>query len=252
MQPNRGRYNRRLLGLREDRSRVRGFRLLFSDRKNQASVEPQPKSLPGAHPEVNLDLLTPFAGLSLDKSDSDFELDLAVAHILGATIHPPAAQHPQQEPNKQQYQHLNSRQTPGSKMDESENAFQETAALMANMASISDETKSQCRISVLELFCDMDPDHLSFICEQCRWIPEHVISQVVNDMEDGNSYPKIQRSSLKRKRQDEEDATSPENAAKKWDNIGRRSQLRDAKSSYTRMRLVSETTPYIRRSSVSC
>lgn len=125
-------------------------------------------------------------------------------------------------------------------MDDSmDDTIQEKEALMASLANISDETKSQCRLIVLELFSDMDPDHLSRACEQGHWNPEDIISQVVNDMEDGKPYPKIQKASLKRKREDdEEDASSPQKAAKKWDNVGRRAQFRDAKSSYIRMRSV--------------
>lgn len=123
--------------------------------------------------------------------------------------------------------------------DNMDDAIQEREALMASLANISEETKTQCRITVLELFSDMDPDHLSHACEQGRWNPEDIISQVVNDMEDGKPYPKVQKTSLKRKRGDEEeDFSSPEKVAKKWDNAGRRSQFRDAKSSYTRMRSV--------------
>lgn len=123
--------------------------------------------------------------------------------------------------------------------DNMDEAIQEREALMASLANVSDETKTQCRITVLELFSDMDPDHLSRACEQGRWNPEDIISQVVNDMEDGKPYPKTQKMSLKRKRDDdEEDLSSPEKTAKKWDNAGRRSQFRDAKSSYTRMRSV--------------
>lgn len=123
-------------------------------------------------------------------------------------------------------------------MDGMDEAIQEREALLASMAYISDETKSQCRINVLELFSDMDPDHLTLVCEAGRWNPEDIVRQVVNDMEEGRPYPKPKKVNLKRKRDEEEDVTSPENAAKKWDNVGRRTQFRDPKSSYTRMRSV--------------
>ncbi|KAJ4389940.1 hypothetical protein N0V93_007413 [Gnomoniopsis smithogilvyi] len=234
MQPNRGRYSRALEALREDRSQSRGFRLVFSDRKPRNSVEARQEPLPGAPLGVDSDWLTHLAGLSLNKGGPDLKVDFKLAQLQLAHVCPTANQHPQQQLEEQQHQPFNISQTPGSNMDGMEETIQEREALMASLAHISDEAKSQCRINVLELFRDMDPDHLRLVCEQGRWNPGEVISQVVNDMEDGRPYPKMQKISLKRKRHDEEDADSPENAAKKWDNVGRRSQPRDAKSSYTR------------------
>lgn len=135
-------------------------------------------------------------------------------------------------------------------MEHLDEALQEREAIMASMANVSDLTKSECRINVLELFSDMEPAHLTLICEQGRWNAEDVVRQVVNDMEDGKPYPRIPRVNLKRKRDTEDDAdnddadaddaaaASPEKAAKKWDNMARRMQARDPKSSYIRMRSV--------------
>ncbi|KAJ4425129.1 hypothetical protein N0V82_000184 [Gnomoniopsis sp. IMI 355080] len=231
MQSNRGRYDSLQPGLREDRSRAQEIRPLRSVRKRHGVVGPAQELLPGSAPDLGLGLLTELAELSLNKRGSGFDLDLNLALALVSPRHPPANRNSQQ-----QRQHLtNIGQARAPNMYGMDEAIQEREALMASLAHISDETKSQCRINVLELFSDMDPHHLSLVCEQGRWNPEDVISQVVNDMEDGKPYPKIQKTNLKRKREDEEDATSPENAAKKWDNVGRRSQFRDAKSSYTRM-----------------
>lgn len=239
-----GRYDRLFLGLK-DRSRPRGFRLLFSDRKQQASVapEPLPKASPGLDLDLDRNLLAHFAAASLDSSGSNANVDLDLVLFQVTPVVPPAQQqHLQQQQHP--HRHLSAiGEASGSNMDES---IQERQTLMASLADVSDETKSQCRINVLELFCDMDPDHLSRVCEQGRWIPEDIIRQVVNDMEDDNPYPKIQKLSLKRKRDDKEDATTPESEAKKWDNVGRRNQARDPKSSYTRMRSV--FSPYMIKS----
>lgn len=240
MQSNRGRYDSLQPELREDRSWPRELRPLRSNRKGHSVVGPEHKSLPGNPSDLGLGLLTQLARLSLNKRGPGFDLELNHAHAMVSPVLPLANPNSQQQ---HQYQPLsNIGQAQASNMNGMDEAIQEREALMASMAHISVETKSQCRINVLELFPDMDPRHLSLVCEQGRWNLEDVISQVVNDMEDGKPYPKIQRMNLKRKREDEEDATLPKNAAKKWDNVGRRSQVRDAKSSYTRMRSVSSNT----------
>lgn len=101
------------------------------------------------------------------------------------------------------------------------------------MDAISDDVKSMCRVEVLALFPDIDPDHLTLVCEEGLWQPQGIIEQILNQQEDGRSYPKAPKTSLKRKR-DDEDTVSPECAAKKWDNQERRHQRRNVSYFKTR------------------
>lgn len=111
----------------------------------------------------------------------------------------------------------------------------DTMGAMGAMSAISDEVKSACRIEVLSLFPDIDPDHLTLICGEGLWQPQAIIEQILNQQEDGTQYPKAPKTNLKRKR-DDEDAVSSESAAKKWDNQERRLQRRHV--SYFKIRSV--------------
>lgn len=80
-----------------------------------------------------------------------------------------------------------------------------------------DEAKSQCRSDILTVFPDIDPDHLTTICEQGQWLQDGIIEQILDDQESGRPYPKAPKPSLKRKRGDDrDDAQAHENLAKKF------------------------------------
>lgn len=90
----------------------------------------------------------------------------------------------------------------------------------------SDEAKLQCRSNILVIFPDIDPDHLTALCEQGLWLQDGIIEQILNEQESGRPYPRAPRPSLKRKREDldDEESTAPENWAKKFDNEERRAR----------------------------
>lgn len=107
--------------------------------------------------------------------------------------------------------------------------------------AIPDEIKSECRNSVLSLFPDLDPDHLTQVCEEGLWQSVDIIEKILDDQEDGNHYPKAPKSTLKRKRSDQEDPNSPKCTAKKWDSLERRQERKDVL--YFRTRSASSHTP---------
>lgn len=107
--------------------------------------------------------------------------------------------------------------------------------------AISDEIKSECRDGVLALFPEIEPDHLTLICEEGLWQLDGIIEKVLNEQEDGKHYPKAPKSTLKRKRSEDEDPTSPKYAAKKWDSIERRHERKDI--SYFKTRSASSKIP---------
>lgn len=98
-----------------------------------------------------------------------------------------------------------------------------------NLDAMSDEVKSQCRISVLALFPDIDPKYLTQLCDEAIWNPNTVIEQILNQQEDGVDYPRAPKTDnlKKRKRQDDDAPTSSQELAKEWDNLERRQTPRD-------------------------
>lgn len=101
--------------------------------------------------------------------------------------------------------------------------------------AIPDSVKSDCRINVLSLFPDIDPDHLTLLCEEGLWQSDGIIEQILNQQEEGKQYPKAPKPNLKRKRDDEE------NPILQWDNLERRSQQRPL--GYLKTRSVPTKTP---------
>lgn len=92
---------------------------------------------------------------------------------------------------------------------------------------VDDETKSQCRISVSLALPDIDPEYLARVCTEAQWDPNRVIDQILDQMENGNPYPRMPKPNLlKRKRDDEEEPPAQGNAAAKFDNEERRRQLK--------------------------
>ena len=89
-------------------------------------------------------------------------------------------------------------------------------------------TKSDCRAAVLTALADIDPEHLTGLCEAAQWDPNLVIDRILDQVENGQPYPTVPKLNLKRKREDEEDIPFPETAAKKFDNDERRSQRKPA------------------------
>lgn len=92
---------------------------------------------------------------------------------------------------------------------------------------LSDEAKSECRLTVLGLFSDIDRDYLVALCEQKLYTQDVIIEHILNEQENGRSYPRASRSNRKRKRGDdyEDDDNDPamlHDMANKFDNPGRR------------------------------
>lgn len=92
----------------------------------------------------------------------------------------------------------------------------------------SERVKSHCTNSVLATLPDIDPECLAHLCEEAQWDPNLVIDRLLDQAENGQPYPKAPKPSLKRKREDDEDAQGPEIAAKKFDNDERRLQRKTA------------------------
>lgn len=88
----------------------------------------------------------------------------------------------------------------------------------------SDEAKSRCRDAILEIFSDIDPEHLTTICEQGLWQQISIVEEIVNQQDNGYPYPRALKPSLKRKRGHDDDPATPENLAKKFDNEERRAE----------------------------
>ncbi|KAK2613681.1 hypothetical protein N8I77_000574 [Diaporthe amygdali] len=90
---------------------------------------------------------------------------------------------------------------------------------------LSDETKSQCRISVIATLPDIDPEYLTRVCTEAQWDPNRVIDRIFDQVENGEPYPRVPKpNSLKRKREDDDEASDPNNPAAKFDNEERRRQ----------------------------
>lgn len=94
------------------------------------------------------------------------------------------------------------------------------------IAQALDEEKSICRRGILDIFPDIDPDHLTALCEQSSWSQDGIIEQILNEQESGRPYPRAARPNLKRKREDldDEEPLPPEDWAKKFDNEERRAK----------------------------
>lgn len=108
-----------------------------------------------------------------------------------------------------------------------------------SLDAMSDEVKSQCRISVMALFPDIDPKYLTQLCDEALWNPDSVIEQILNQQEDGVEYPRALKTDnvKKRKRQDDDAPTSSQELVKKWDNLERRQTPRDQSYHKTRFDL---------------
>lgn len=92
---------------------------------------------------------------------------------------------------------------------------------------VADETKSQCRISVVSTLPDIDPEYLTRVCTEAQWDANRVMDQIFDQMENGKPYPRVPKpNSLKRKRDDEEEQSGPDRTAAKFDNEERRRQLK--------------------------
>lgn len=90
---------------------------------------------------------------------------------------------------------------------------------------LSDETKSQCRISVIATLPDIDPEYLTRVCTEAQWDPNRVIDRIFDQVENGEPYPRVPKpNSLKRKREDDDEASEPDNPAARFDNEERRRQ----------------------------
>lgn len=94
---------------------------------------------------------------------------------------------------------------------------------------LADETKSQCKLSVVSTLPDIDPEYLTRVCTEAQWDANRVIDQIFDQIDNGRPYPRIQKPNLlKRKRDDEEEPSGPDKTAAKFDNEERRRQLKAA------------------------
>lgn len=94
---------------------------------------------------------------------------------------------------------------------------------------IADETKSQCKLSVVSTLPDIDPEYLTRVCTEAQWDANRVIDQIFDQMENGKPYPRVPKPNLlKRKRDEDEEPSGPEETAAKFDNEERRRQLKAA------------------------
>lgn len=90
----------------------------------------------------------------------------------------------------------------------------------------SDKSKSDCLSNVLAIFPDIDPDHAANLCEQALWLEDVIVEQILDEQESGRPYPKARKPTLKRKREDSEDPTTPENLAKRFDNDAHKAKFK--------------------------
>ncbi|KAI7784533.1 hypothetical protein LA080_009769 [Diaporthe eres] len=94
---------------------------------------------------------------------------------------------------------------------------------------IADETKSQCKLSVVSTLPDIDPEYLTRVCTDAQWDANRVIDQIFDQVENGKPYPRVPKPNLlKRKRDDDEEPSGPDVTAAKFDNEERRLQLKAA------------------------
>ena len=94
---------------------------------------------------------------------------------------------------------------------------------MSEPGKIEEEVKEACREAVLSLFPDICPDFLRRICEEQSHDYERAVTHILDQSENGKSYPKRPRLSRKRKRSDD-DAEESDDGAKRFDNDERRRQ----------------------------
>lgn len=94
---------------------------------------------------------------------------------------------------------------------------------------LADETKSQCKLSVVSTLPDIDPEYLTRVCTEAQWDANRVIDQIFDQMDQGQPYPRVPKPNLlKRKRDDDEEPSGPDKTAAKFDNEERRQQLKAA------------------------
>lgn len=92
---------------------------------------------------------------------------------------------------------------------------------------LEDETQSQCKLSVISTLPDIDPEYLTRVCTEAQWDANRVIDQIFDQVENGKPYPRMPKPNLlKRKRDDDEEPSGPDQTAAKFDNEERRRQLK--------------------------
>ena len=136
------------------------------------------------------------------------------------------------------------------------------SAAASNMSAIDDEPKGEpevelagaselrliCAEYVLGLFPDICPDYLSRVSTERGHDYEAVVTHILDQSEDGQSYPKRQRVNLKRKRGDEihEGEDDPAVAAAlRFDSDDQRSKLKETEYIKMSKQLLQQAFPLL-------
>jgi TRIAD3 protein (E3 ubiquitin-protein ligase RNF216) len=86
-----------------------------------------------------------------------------------------------------------------------------------------DNAQETCREAVLAIFPDICLDYLNRLAGENQYAHDSIVSQILDDVENGMPYPKRARAALKRKRLDsDDDEDEVEEHIKKFDNPARR------------------------------
>lgn len=86
--------------------------------------------------------------------------------------------------------------------------------------------KTTCRDAVLAVFPDICPEFLLKASEEKDHDYEQIITHILDQSEDGQSYPKRQRVNLKRKRTEDDSDEAADNA-RRFDNENRRREQKN-------------------------
>jgi hypothetical protein len=93
----------------------------------------------------------------------------------------------------------------------------------------TEDTKAHCKLTVVSTLPDIDPEYLTSVCTEVQWDANHAIDRILDQMENGKPYPRVPKQNvLKRKRDDEDDESSLDKTAAKFDNAERRQQIKAA------------------------
>lgn len=91
---------------------------------------------------------------------------------------------------------------------------------------MDEDIEGACMAAVLAVFPEICPDYLTRIAGECDYDAESVISFIADEAENGRSYPKRQKSILKRKRDSDND--NDEDVARKFDSEDRHQEQKPA------------------------
>ena len=110
------------------------------------------------------------------------------------------------------------------------------------MSLSEEDLKVFCAENVALVFPDICPDYLSGISPAKDYDYEQVIHHILEQLEKGYAYPKRQRLSLKRKRDDEE-SDDAAGAARRFDNADRRLEPKESEYIKTSKQLLQQAFP---------